>query len=165
MSNPNDPNYANGQVPQYQQPAAQPQYQGDPYAQQGYQQPQYQGDPYAQQGAYQQPQYQSNPYAQQMPPATPDYSSYATPQHPERWNGMAIAGFVCSFFIAIIGLILSIIGLTQVNKTKEKGKGLAIAGIIIAAVEMIGSIALMATGYSSYMDYVDSAIAFIPMFF
>lgn len=51
-------------------------------------------------------------------------------------NGMAIAGFVCSFFIAILGLIFSIIGLNRSKQMGGKGRGLAIAGIIISSVSM-----------------------------
>lgn len=51
-------------------------------------------------------------------------------------NGMAIAGFITSFFISILGLIFSIIGL---NKSKQTGtgKGLSIAGIIISSITTI----------------------------
>lgn len=51
-------------------------------------------------------------------------------------NGFAIAGFVCSFLFALLGLIFSIIGLNKANENGGKGKGLAIAGIIIAAINM-----------------------------
>ena len=57
-----------------------------------------------------------------------------------RWNGMAIAGFVCSFFACVVGLVLSIIGLKQVNETGERGRGLAIAGIVIGAVNTVLSV-------------------------
>lgn len=54
-----------------------------------------------------------------------------------RTNGLAIAGFVCSLTIGgIVGLVLSIIGLTQINRSGEQGKGLALAGIIISGVRM-----------------------------
>ena len=57
-------------------------------------------------------------------------------------NGFAIAGFVISlvsiFFdcglTSPISLILSIIGLSKIKKGNEKGKGFAIAGIIISAL-------------------------------
>jgi len=65
-------------------------------------------------------------------------------------NGLAIAGFVCSFFFQILGLIFSIIGLVQIKKTGENGKGLAIAGIIISSVvifiTIIATIAAVAFG-------------------
>ena len=51
-------------------------------------------------------------------------------------NTMAIVGFVMSFFNGLIGLIFSIIGMSQIKKTGEPGKGYALAGIIISAVSM-----------------------------
>ena len=51
-------------------------------------------------------------------------------------NTMAIVGFVMSFFSGLIGLIFSIIGMNQIKKTGEPGKGYALAGIIISAVRM-----------------------------
>lgn len=60
-------------------------------------------------------------------------------------NGMAIAGFITSFFISILGLIFSIIGL---NKSKQTGtgKGLSIAGIIISSISIIATILIIIIG-------------------
>lgn len=53
-------------------------------------------------------------------------------------NGLCIAGFICSFFIAIVGLILSIIGRNQVSKDPtQTGQGFATAGIVISIVSMV----------------------------
>lgn len=49
-------------------------------------------------------------------------------------NGMAIAGFVCSFFIPLLGWIFGGIGLARANKRQGKGKGFSIAAIAIASV-------------------------------
>jgi len=51
----------------------------------------------------------------------------------QKSNGMATAGFVLAFFIPLLGMIFSIIGLTK-SKDSGKGKGLAIAGIVISLV-------------------------------
>ena len=51
-------------------------------------------------------------------------------------NTMALVGFVMSFFNCIVGLIFSIIGMSQIKKTGEPGKGFALAGIIISAVTL-----------------------------
>ena len=64
-------------------------------------------------------------------------------------NGLAIAGFVLSFFsfAAVIGLILRIVGLRK-SKTPEfngKGKGLAIAGIVLSCITIFYWIIIMAT--------------------
>ena len=55
------------------------------------------------------------------------------------YNALAIIGFILAFIpkIWVISLIISIIALVQISKTKEKGKGLAIAGIAIASSIMI----------------------------
>lgn len=52
-------------------------------------------------------------------------------------NGFAIAGFVCSFFIPLLGWILGGIGLNRANSTYGKGKGLSIAAIIIASAMFV----------------------------
>lgn len=70
-----------------------------------------------------------------------------------KYNSTVITGFVISiisiFIISIIlgpvGAILSAIGLKQVSETNEKGKGLAIAGIIIG----IAVIVIMVIGYAT----------------
>ncbi len=63
-------------------------------------------------------------------------------------SGMAVAGFVCSLFIGIVGLILSIIALNQINNSNGElsGRGLAIAGIWISAASMIFMFMLLAAG-------------------
>ena len=54
----------------------------------------------------------------------------------KKSNGMAVAGFILSFFFALLGLIFSIIGLKK-SKETNSGKGLSIAGIIISSINMI----------------------------
>jgi hypothetical protein len=51
-----------------------------------------------------------------------------------RTSGMAIAGFVLSFFCGILGLIFSILGYNECKRQPGvvTGEGFAIAGIIIS---------------------------------
>ncbi len=53
------------------------------------------------------------------------------------YNGLAIAGLVLAFIIPLVGLILSILGLSAVKKNNQKGKGLALAGIILSVLFML----------------------------
>ena len=62
---------------------------------------------------------------------------------PGGTDGLCLAGFIVSianFFIcggaAIVGLILSIIGVVRVKKSGRGGKGLGIAGIIISGIQV-----------------------------
>ncbi len=63
----------------------------------------------------------------------------------EKYNGMAIAGFVLGivniwfgavFVVGVIGLILSIMGNNQIKLNGGKGKGLAVAGIVINIITL-----------------------------
>ena len=58
-------------------------------------------------------------------------------------NGFAIAGLIVTIFVsALIGLILSIVGLSK-SKSVGSGKGLSIAGIIVAIIKMIVEILII----------------------
>jgi uncharacterized membrane protein len=47
---------------------------------------------------------------------------------------MAIGALVSSFFVSVLGIILGFVALSQIKKTGENGRGLALAGIIIGFV-------------------------------
>ena len=61
----------------------------------------------------------------------------AAPAETKETNTLAIVGFILSFFIAIAGLICSIIGYRNAPQFGGKGKGLALAGIIISVISMV----------------------------
>jgi hypothetical protein len=76
-------------------------------------------------------------YQPQFPqPGQPGQQFGGFPQK-AKTNGLAIASLVCSFFCGILGIILGIVAIGQINKTNEGGKGLAIAGIAIGAVGIV----------------------------
>src|SRR5262245_33495293 len=82
------------------------------------------------------------------------------PRLPERTSGMAIAGFVLSFFCGLLGLIFSIIGLNQINNSGGRlgGKGLAIAGIVISVV--VGSMGILAAiAIPAFVKYIQKSKA------
>ena len=80
-----------------------------------------------------------------MPVGVPPQGAFPPPpqtQHPHgmqqpQGNGMAIAGFVCAFVFAILGIIFSAIGLSRASSRGGAGKGLAIAGLVISILNMI----------------------------
>ena len=140
MSEPGDgapPPY--GQQPYGQQPP--------PYGQQPYGQPQYGQQPYGQQ---QPPPYGQQPYGQQQPPpyGQQPYGQqtygYGYPQPSGGTNGLAIASLVLAFFCSLAGLICGIVALNQIRERPQEGRGLAIAGIIISSLSIVGAIAYLA---------------------
>lgn len=75
---------------------------------------------------------------------TPYDSSSPAPQVPyqpePKTNTLAIVGFVLSFLLNIVGAIISLVALSQIKKSGEKGRGLAIAGAIIGFIGFVLSI-------------------------
>jgi uncharacterized membrane protein YvbJ len=84
----------------------------------------------------------------------PNYNNY-TYQPPymqyQKTNGLCIAGFIVSlagmmiipFISGIVGVILSIIGISKTNSSNEKGQGFGIAGIIIGVINVFVTIAIL----------------------
>jgi Domain of unknown function (DUF4190) len=93
-----------------------------------------------------------------VPPPPPGYAStgpsYQAPQGVPPYvaptgyaatgtNGLAIASLVVSLCVflsgvnAIVGLVLGIVALKQVRTSQQDGRGLAIAGIVISAIQLV----------------------------
>ena len=51
---------------------------------------------------------------------------------PKKTSGVCIAALIFAFLISPVGLILGIVGLATYKKNNQKGKGLAIAAILIS---------------------------------
>jgi hypothetical protein len=68
------------------------------------------------------------------------------PVQPPKTNGMAIAGFVVALLCCSpLGIVFSAIGLNQIGKNPSQGgKGLAMAGLIIGIIGVIGWIFYLA---------------------
>ena len=76
------------------------------------------------------------------PPPAPAPQPAPTPAPasgtPEKWNVLAIVGFVIVFFgFSLVSIILGFIGLSQVKKTGERGRGLALWAIVLGFVSII----------------------------
>lgn len=96
------------------------------------------------------PQY-SEPYTQPMgaqpPPYQPDpYAPYQGGQYPPAYmapksgtNGFAIASLItgiCGF--VLLSVIFGFVGLAQTKKTGQKGRGLAIGGLVLSGLWIVG---------------------------
>ncbi|MEB0268046.1 DUF4190 domain-containing protein, partial [Cryobacterium sp. 10I5] len=126
------PEYPASAAPAYQAPAAPAYGAPDTYGQQQYGQPQ---------------QYGQQPYGQ--------------PLAQDKYNVLAIVSLVSAFFVSLAAIITGHIALSQIKKTGEKGRGLAIAGLVLGYLGIVAGIiatilfvVLISTastnGYSSY---------------
>jgi len=93
------------------------------------------------------------------PPAAPT-PSYAPAPAAGRTNTLAIVALILGILVPIGGVICGPIALSQIKRTGEGGRGLAIAGIIIGAVVILFYIILIivaviasAASVASYSSY------------
>jgi len=76
-------------------------------------------------------------------PAAPQaYTSqgYGTPGVQDKWNVLAIVSLVSAFFVSLAAVICGHIALSQIKKTGEKGRGLAIAGLVLGYLGILSGI-------------------------
>ncbi len=80
-------------------------------------------------------------------PAAPAYGetapAYGQPAYgqpatgPAKTNVLAIISLVSAFFVSLAAIITGHIALSQIKKTGEQGRGLAIAGLIIGYIGFV----------------------------
>lgn len=79
------------------------------------------------------------------PPPMPVEPGYGSPydSKADKTNGLAIAAFVTGLLgcLGVLGIILGAISLNQIGKNGGKGRGLAIAGIILTCLRIVVGIA------------------------
>lgn len=107
----------------------------EPYQQSAVQQPIYQ-QPVYQEPVYQDPAYQQPVYQE---PAYQQPAQQAATRAKAKSNGLCTAGFVFSLLgvfllglTSVFGLIFSFFGLISAKKKNQRGKGKAVAGIILS---------------------------------
>lgn len=103
-------------------------------------------------------------YQQQPQYTDPNYAmgggGYGAPP-PAGTNGMAIAALITGLLCGVVGVILGIISLGQIKRTGQGGKGLAIAGIVLGVLNMIGGLIVVLTmgGIAAMLDGASSTTA------
>lgn len=76
-------------------------------------------------------------------PAAPQAYSpqgYGQPAGGDKWNVLAIVSLVSAFFVSLAAIICGHIALSQIKRTGEKGRGLAIAGLVLGYVGLVATI-------------------------
>ena len=92
----------------------------------------------------------AEPYPSYPPPPPPGPYPYPPypypPAPPQRTNGLAIAALVCAFLFAPLGILFGHLSLSQIKRSGEEGRGLAIAGLVIGYVITAGTIIVLILG-------------------
>lgn len=139
-----------------------------PDVQPSYQAP-VQPEPMAQQNTYQTnpaPTYNQNAGGYNQANQNNAYNPYVQPT--QSMNVPGLVGFIFAMLgillfltgygiiAGVVGLILSIIGMVQIKKSMQKGRGLALAGLIASIFDIVGGVVylvIIAIYLSSYYWY------------
>lgn len=164
FSTPNQP-----QTRQSSQPAPQYGFGAQPQQGQQYSQPQ-QGAPqygFAQQSQGQQPQSSASygfnngqdmqqpadsPYQQGINSQPPYQGNYPSMQgqfdNNDKYNTKAVLGFIFTFVIWPVGLVLSILGRNEIKRNGGKGKGLTTASFVLCGISLVSAIVILVMAFT-----------------
>ena len=85
------------------------------------------------------------PYGAYPPPpgAYGGYYGYPGYPRPQPTNALAVASLVCAFLFAPLGIVFGHVSLSQIRKTGEDGRALAVAGLVISYLITVLTIVAM----------------------
>lgn len=92
-----------------------------------------------------QPSQPQQPYpAQPLQPVQPQqlYSAQYPASVGKLWDVCAVEGFALAFFVPLVGLVLSVVGIARCSKGKYNSMGFAVAGVVV-------SLLLLANNFST----------------
>ncbi|WP_369248956.1 DUF4190 domain-containing protein [Streptomyces sp. R41] len=89
--------------------------------------------------------YPNTPYPGPYQPWGQGYSPY---NRPAPVNGLAISALVLGIlcFLPAVGLVLGIVALAQIKKRGERGKGMAVGGMVMSSIGVVLLTVAVATG-------------------
>ncbi|WP_309068310.1 DUF4190 domain-containing protein [Microbacterium sp.] len=110
-------------------------------------------------------QFAQNAPAPQTQALTPPDAPYAAagagynpgPPSSERTNTLSIVALVGGFFIGLLGVIAGAIALRQIKKSGERGRGLAIGGIVVGSLNMLAGIIAIVLVVVAFMAAASAA--------
>lgn len=95
-------------------------------------------------GSPQQSGYPQQPsYPPQAPPPPYSDGGYPAPAGPAPLSNLAVFALVTGIFCGVIGIIFGVLGLKDTKNGVKRGRGLAIAGIILGSLVTLGGIVVV----------------------
>lgn len=83
-----------------------------------------------------------------------------TATYPPKTNTLALVGFIASFMIPIVGIVLGAMAQRQIAVTQEGGRGLARAAVILGALGTTFQVVF----FIVWLSLFSAAISQTPLF-
>ena len=93
------------------------------------------------------PWYPGSPYGYAAA-APPGYA----PATPTGTDGLAVASLILAFLFSPLGLILGLVALRRIKRSHQGGRRLAIAGVVISVLVLVGAVAAVAAQSAGRAD-------------
>lgn len=85
-----------------------------------------------------------NPPSRAQPGSYHSYSAGYPP--PRATNSMAVVSLVCAFLFAPLGILFGHMSLSEIKRTGEEGRGLAIAALVISYLVLAFAVFVVVLG-------------------
>ena len=79
-----------------------------------------------------------------------------------KTNTLAIVSLVLAFFVSLGAVICGHIALSQIKRTGENGRGLAIAGLVLGYLGLVGGLILSIVWISFFTLAASNGVTFAP---
>ncbi|WP_202965837.1 DUF4190 domain-containing protein [Agreia bicolorata] len=76
-------------------------------------------------------------------PHVPSLPTWTPPPAARKTNVLAIISLVSAFFFGLAGIVTGHVALGQIKRTRERGRGLAISGIVIGYVNALATVGVI----------------------
>ena len=97
------------------------------------------------------------PHSGQPYPEQPQgHQDAGYPSAPRKTNTMAILGLVFAFVFSPLGIVFSAIGLSQIKKRREGGRGLAIAGLVLSIIFMLIGVLIFVFAFAAVQQAAET---------
>ena len=95
-------------------------------------------------------------------PTPPAAAPYAAAPTAPKTNPHAIVSLVLAFFVSLGAVICGHIALGQIKKTGENGRGLAIAGLVLGYLGLVGGLIATIVWVSFFAIAASNGVTFAP---
>ena len=95
------------------------------------------------------------PYSEQ-PQGQPGHGDAGYPPASQKTNTMAILGLVFAFVFSPLGIVFSAMGLSQIKKRREGGRGLAMSGLVLSILFTLLGVLIFVFAFAAVQEAAET---------